>query len=527
MTRHPPPPADESRRRDRQRTGPRQPRLPLEAAPVVLAPPPSEVPGAEARPPATAPRDACDVAVIGGGIGGLATACLLAKAGAAVVLFERAADLGGVCRPVVADGLRFDVGPTLLPADADGPLGRLCARLAVAAPAPCADPLVQVALPGHRFSFAAERGSWPAEVSRELPGEGEAWQAVWGELADRAAAAETLVRMLPELPPERLTDRLRAWFRLALTPRRVRAALEAPFRATLERQGVGPKAQRVLEALLWYALARDPGECSVVAAARGLAAFGGPVSAFTGATLVQALRRRLEADAGQLRLGAEVARLLLEAGRVTGVETADGEAVRARQVIAATDPVGVQALLPAGRRPRGLGEAAWAPSHVAELLLVAVPEPYVPAELGSHCLIVPDAGRPARGENVVLLRVSPLPPRDELRVMSVLRFVPVGRAGAVPDALPAALDQIVPGARDVAAYWRGLLPAELARVWGRPGPAVRYTHESREWLGRRGVPARPGLPGFWVIGDWTFPGRRLPDVAEAALRLADRVLDTL
>ncbi|WP_437677602.1 1-hydroxycarotenoid 3,4-desaturase CrtD [Sorangium sp. So ce131] len=54
------------------------------------------------------------VVVIGGGIGGLTAAALLASSGLEVVLLERAARVGGKMREVSLDGRRIDVGPTVL-----------------------------------------------------------------------------------------------------------------------------------------------------------------------------------------------------------------------------------------------------------------------------------------------------------------------------------------------------------------------------------------------------------------------------
>lgn len=53
-------------------------------------------------------------AVVGGGIGGLTAAGLLAKEGHDVTLFEGGAHLGGKAQSVLVDGLRLDTGPTLL-----------------------------------------------------------------------------------------------------------------------------------------------------------------------------------------------------------------------------------------------------------------------------------------------------------------------------------------------------------------------------------------------------------------------------
>jgi phytoene desaturase len=54
------------------------------------------------------------VAVIGGGLGGLASACVLAARGYAVTVFEKSAWLGGKAAVLQSDGFRFDMGPTIL-----------------------------------------------------------------------------------------------------------------------------------------------------------------------------------------------------------------------------------------------------------------------------------------------------------------------------------------------------------------------------------------------------------------------------
>jgi phytoene desaturase len=54
------------------------------------------------------------VAIIGGGLAGLAAACTLAARGRQAVLFERNDWLGGKAAVFEADGYRFDMGPTIL-----------------------------------------------------------------------------------------------------------------------------------------------------------------------------------------------------------------------------------------------------------------------------------------------------------------------------------------------------------------------------------------------------------------------------
>lgn len=65
-----------------------------------------------------------DVIIIGGGVGGLSAAALLAKAGKKALLVEKEPRLGGLTAPVVYGDYRFDVGARLLMScQADGPFG--------------------------------------------------------------------------------------------------------------------------------------------------------------------------------------------------------------------------------------------------------------------------------------------------------------------------------------------------------------------------------------------------------------------
>ncbi len=54
------------------------------------------------------------IGVVGGGLGGLAAACVLAARGHAVTLFETSDWLGGKAAVLEAEGFRFDMGPTIL-----------------------------------------------------------------------------------------------------------------------------------------------------------------------------------------------------------------------------------------------------------------------------------------------------------------------------------------------------------------------------------------------------------------------------
>ena len=52
------------------------------------------------------------VVVVGGGFGGLSTACYLSDAGADVTLLEKNEQLGGRASRLAVDGFQFDMGPS-------------------------------------------------------------------------------------------------------------------------------------------------------------------------------------------------------------------------------------------------------------------------------------------------------------------------------------------------------------------------------------------------------------------------------
>ncbi len=477
-----------------------------------------------------------DVAVVGAGIGGLAAAALLARGGRSVILLDRSSRAGGACQSLVHDGWRFEVGATFLsgfgPA---GPLATLCRRLGITLSVKECDPVFQVALPRHRLSLWGEQNTWWREVRREFPGDDAGWHALWAELIDLAAQRERILQKLPALPPEGWGARLRVWKGGAALKR----ALNAPFRSTMLRHGLGRDSQRVLEAALWFLLVRDPDECSTLEAAvalqhtrQGVASVPGGVTG-----LVDALVESFHRDGGQLRLETPANRFLAERGRIVGVKTGVGETIRAGWVVANVPPGDLAGtLLPPSRgwlRRRPTPSGPWHPTLIAQAAVLALPEDVVPSELSGHCLVVRDAGRPARAENLVAVRVAPGWDQgqgpDGSRRFTVGRFVAPGQRDEGESLLSemlGALEQIVPGASEAMVSRLALTPSTLAELWGRPAAAVRYAAESPAWLGCRGFPHRLGWPGLLAVGEWTYPGRLISQVVEGAMRVVDVITGT-
>jgi prolycopene isomerase len=489
---------------------------------------------------------AYDVAVVGAGLGGLATAGLLAKAGRSVILLDRAARAGGVCQSLTREAYRFELGGSLLSGfTAGGPLARLREWLGLSLSTQACEPGLQVASPKHRLSLYGEADRWWPEVRREFPDEEAGWRALLSELEALARERDQVVAELPPLPPVGWSEKLRVW--RALTVRallrarayaggRLQKAQVTPLRSTLRRHGLGRASQQMLEACLWYLLLRDPDECGTLEAAVALQRVRHGVVAIPGGTaaLMEALVAQFQRDGGQLRLETPVTRCLVEGRRVVGVMLADGEAIQAHWVVADVPPGVLTAdMLPPSSgwfRRRRAADRSWEATRVAQTMVLAVPEPMLPSELGAHCLILPNPERPARDDNVIFVHTTPgwdqtqAPPG--VRCLTAGRFVPPGPEAEGPSAVSAlfeALDQIMPGIAGTAVYHEFLPPAALAELWGRPSAAVRYTLTPREWLGQRGLSHRMDWPGLLVVGEWTYPGRLLAGVAEGAMRVADLI----
>ncbi|GLK08978.1 phytoene desaturase family protein [Streptosporangium carneum] len=298
-----------------------------------------------------------EVIVVGGGVGGMVSALLLARRGHRVRLYEQRPRLGGKLAEHRRDGFVFSLGPSLLT------LPEVFTGLGLD---------LDLVEPGElcRYRFAdgsiltarRDPGDMAAEVERLAPGEGRRWLAFheWGRACFEASRRTFFAGPLNRPPSgARLSDLL------AVAPGRTLDGLARRF-------FTDPRLLQYAGRYATYAGSspyRAPAALACVPAIEhgqgGWYVRGGLPR------LADALAALLDKAGVEVALCAEVTDVLAGPERVLGVRLATGECERADVVVANTDAAALYGrLLPDRRRLRRV--ARLGTSSSAFLLLAGV-----------------------------------------------------------------------------------------------------------------------------------------------------------
>ncbi|AFY71634.1 C-3',4' desaturase CrtD [Thalassoporum mexicanum PCC 7367] len=146
------------------------------------------------------------VIVIGGGIGGLTAAALLAKRGYAVEVFDQALVPGGCASTFKRRGFTFDVGATQVAGLEPGGIHhQIFTELGIEIPAATyCDPGCAVFLPGEKqpINMWRDRQKWQRERQQQFPGSEPFWRFL-EDLYERSWAFQS---RRPILPPRSIWD---------------------------------------------------------------------------------------------------------------------------------------------------------------------------------------------------------------------------------------------------------------------------------------------------------------------------------
>ncbi|MGW1022439.1 phytoene desaturase family protein [Streptomyces sp. NPDC002577] len=488
------------------------------------------------------------IAVIGAGMGAMATAARLAVAGHRVVVYERAATYGGALGRVERDGFAFDTGPGLLQLPAvfrdlfiktgKEPL-ESCVELSQVEPAVrhvFADG-TEVSLPnasragvGEALDAAlgASAGArWAAFMNRAR----EAWDRSRRPLLEEPLWPNWQVLADREPYPAAVQRRLLRRDRVATTLTEVadlELGGEPQLRALLEHYalayGLDPRTAPPSAAVLPY-MEQTFGVWSVRGGLRALA----------DAVYERCLARRVE-----FRFGAEVVRVVGKDGRAAGVELSDRSTEDADFVVAGVAPEVLDALVP-GSPIRAAGEVpaqSGLPSRLMVLLALRGGRP----ERTAHRTVV-HAGdrqdeldslfgpRPALAASPTVTVLRPgdpaLVPDAEHEAVTLTVTVPAHAevSGAGVDRVLTVAERAVPGLRDRLLWHEVRTPADVAAATGAdggsvPAPALasaggRLLHPSNSTR----------MPGLYAVGGWAHPGGGLPHAGMSGALVAGLVVE--
>jgi C-3',4' desaturase CrtD len=487
--------------------------------------------------------ETCEVAVLGGGIGGMATALRLQAAGLNTVVFEAHGIVGGCAGYYRRRGFSFDVGATtLVDFEAGGVGGEFLDAVGL-------EPLDGERLPGYRawlpdrtVTLYREPHLWHRE--RDKLGATARHRAFWRLIDQLAEVYWTASRAGIRLPLRRPADLLHN--ARALGPRHLPLAryLGHTLGDCLHRHGLrdDPPLVGLLSMLVEDTVHSTVDRAPLINAALGVTMRGAGLTRHRGG--MRGLWRRLVAHyrslGGQLRTGCRVEHVTGSAGNYQ-VATARGT-TRADQVVSALpaeSTLRAAAATPLARRLRGY-VARDAPDLAgAVTVFLGVPEEEVSGQSLTHHQLLQDYSCALGDGNNMFISVSApgdgdsAPPgyrsvmistHTELApwaALSAERYAERKRAAG--EHLVSLARRVYPRLAERPAVFEVGTPRTYARFTSRPGGAVGGARQCLGNSNQRAVPHDLGVPGFWLVGDSTWPGLGTVASAVASRIVADGV----
>jgi C-3',4' desaturase CrtD len=517
---------------------------------------------------------ACDVLVVGGGVGGLTAAALLAARGVDVCLIERGERPGGCCAEVEAFGHRFEPGAGLYASWQPGEIHeRVFAELPVSAPEVReVEPSYVVRLPeGRDVRTGGDFGEFADGLRAAFPECADAAINFYREATQVASALQRAARRFPALATLSKLQRMKLAFREA----RLSSTILARAGETAARHLAHTSARfrRFVDAQLQIFAQVASDDCAYLYAAvalaqplRGMYAIKGGAQA-----LADSLAEAIRLSGGEVRLNATALRLAFDSqGRAAGVELLSGETVEARRAVVSNltiwDTYGK--LVGAARTPHALRARlkslrGWG----AYQIFVSLDEEAASRLPATHVLALddwqnsepfdPTRSLPfdtARSLSFDPARSLPFDPERALLMLGVAPAwdarAPAGRRAATVSTFTEAeswftfhSDESEHEERDARALeerWARLHAAlpELgagAEVFETATPRTTYevtrralgmvggVGQSLAAFGANAPTHRTSVPNLFMVGDTVFPGNGVAAVTQSALVVANEI----
>ncbi|HEX2939569.1 MAG TPA: phytoene desaturase family protein [Rhodopila sp.] len=282
------------------------------------------------------------IAVIGGGLGGLASACTLAARGHAVVLFEKNPWLGGKAAVLANNGFRFDMGPTILT------VPRVLARIFAEAGQKMEDALDLRRLDpqwrcffddGSVLDLTEDVGAMAATIAQRSPKVAEGFRDFMA-LSERLHGISDRFFFWKSVEDLRDTIDMRKNMDLATLSDIMALRMGSTVAGTIRKRVGDPQVAQMLDHFVQYVGSSPYGSPAVLCGIAHMQTNDGVWYPMGGTRAVPEALEKLARSLGvEIHTGVGIARVIQEAGRVTAVETDSGERVPVAAAVSNMDSV--------------------------------------------------------------------------------------------------------------------------------------------------------------------------------------------
>lgn len=493
---------------------------------------------------------AYEVLVVGGGMGGLTTAALLAARGVQVCLLEKESRGGGCAVTFERFGYTFEAGASLYASWQPEEIhARVFDELPLEPPeVRPASPAYVVRLPdGLDVAVTNETEEFFENLRAAFPECADAAIKFYRELEPLGEALRRVARRVPDLRTASFQRRMRAALPEARVARRVLNALNHTVAQHLSR--CSQRFRRFIDVQLQIFGQRDSESCAYLYAAVALMLPRWGMYAIRGGAsgLADVLTEAIKRSGGTVRFNSPVLRLAYDAsGRAVGVDLLSGERVEAKRAIVsnltAWDTYGK--LVGASRTPEAMRKrlkdlSGWG----AYLLYLGLDEEAATRLPADHVLTLTDwqEGQAYDAESAQFMFGSA--PDWDTRAPTSKRAVTVSTFSEATQWFSFHEDEAEHEAQDQAmleTWWERIHKAmpELGagiEVIETATPRTFYSYtrrklgmvggvgQSMDVFGLKSLSHRTSLQNLYMVGDTVFPGQGVAGVTQSALIVADEI----
>jgi prolycopene isomerase len=486
----------------------------------------------------TEPRDGqYDAIVIGSGLGGVSTAALLAKHGHKTLVLEQGEGAGGLAHAFSRGEYTFDSAIRVLAEGemVEGLLDYLgvrdeCTLIHI-------DHLYRAEFPDGQSIFApvGVEGFMEAHI-RLFPDEEEGIRTFFG--LRRQMFLET-AQMPMQLDPRQLGNAME----LAPTLFKYRTAT---LQDVLDEHLRDPRL-KAMACALWPYMGTEPSRLSFFAYSQfiGVLVDGPYYCQGTFQSLVDAFVTALQRAGGELVLRTPVSRILVEDGRVTGVETEDGRTIAAPLVVSNADAlhtfndmIGVDQLPTSfARKLQRLK-----PSASACVVYGATSHDVLQYEPAHETFIYKHwdhddtwrdilAGKPGGMSMSIMTMLDPdlAPAGDHVIIITAVAPYDIDKPwpehrDEYMDSLLAEFEVTIPNLREHLSFWIGGTPVEIERYTRNHRGATYGWELVPQQIGSKRLGHAAPIDGLYLVGHWTEEGPASFRVILSGINTATKIL---